>query len=136
MPGLTDPCAIASERYFDKRRWLNLWTLLLWIFGATIILFLVIAITLFIRSTWLPAAVSLIGTIVSGAGIGWVLQRRTDAEKEERDAFTVLTDTYKEKTSFGPRTTGFQNAYPTPEQIKDLAWKSLISGTPGGLFGP
>jgi hypothetical protein len=64
-----------------------MWTILLFIFGGTVIIFLCAAILLLIRQNWLPGAVSTLVTIVNSVGINWVLQRRTDSVKEEDEAY-------------------------------------------------
>lgn len=82
------PCEIAFERYKNLARWRNLWTILLFVFGASVILFLVAAIFLFITNeNWLPGALSTLGTIVNATGVGWVVTRRNEAVKEETDAY-------------------------------------------------
>jgi hypothetical protein len=87
MPVPTDPCSIAFERYKNIARWRNLWTILLFIFGASVIIFLAGAILLFIKESWLPGAITLCSTIVNAAGVSWVVARRTEAVKEETDAY-------------------------------------------------
>jgi len=83
----TDPCSIAFERYKNLARWRNLWTILLFIFGATVILFLVGAIFLFIKESWLPGAISTLGTLVNAAGVSWVVARRGESVREETEAY-------------------------------------------------
>lgn len=87
MSTATDPCSIAFERYKNLARWRNLWTILLFVFGASLILFLVGAVFLFINASWLPGAISTLGTIANAAGVGWVVTRRTEAVKEETEAY-------------------------------------------------
>lgn len=81
------PCEFAIERYRNIAKWRNMWTILLFIFGATVIIFLCGSILLFIRESWLPGAIATLGTIVNGVGVSWVLSRRTDAVKEEEEAY-------------------------------------------------
>ena len=81
------PCEYARERHQNIARWRNLWTILVFAFGSAIVLFLILAILLFIRSDWLPGAVSALGTIVSSVGISWVLARRREAVEEEDKAY-------------------------------------------------
>jgi len=85
-----DPCGFAIERYKGIARWRNLWTILLFFFGATVVVFLCICIVLFIKESWLPGAVATVGTIVNGVGIAWVVARRTDAVREEAEAYSDL----------------------------------------------
>src|SRR5262245_26889402 len=82
-----DPCTVAVERYKSIARWRNLWTILLFVFGSTVILFLCASILLFINEVWLPGAISALGTIVNGVGVSWVVTRRNEAVKEEADAY-------------------------------------------------
>jgi len=128
-----DPCAIAVMRYTDKRKWLNLWTMLLWIFGATVVLFFSVAIILFIKETWLPGAITVIGTMVNGAGIAWVVTQRKGAEQEERDAFTVLSTECgdrRKSAARGVRPLGAEPEIPTARELSSRAWKSLLWGDP------
>ena len=80
-------CDLAKMRYLSALTWVRLWNILLYVFGVSVVLFLVTAIILFIRSTWLPGALTSLGTIVSGTGIAWVVNQRTTAHNEEKDAF-------------------------------------------------
>ena len=90
MPSLS-LCDIAKLRYFHALRWLDLWKALLYIFGATVVLFLVGAIVLFIRESFLPGAIATLGTIVNSAGIAWVVRQRNGAASEEKEAFKELS---------------------------------------------
>jgi len=67
--------------------WRNLWTILLFAFGASVVVFLVLAIVFFIRQDWLPATLTTLGTIVQGTGIRWIVDRRAEAVKEEEEAY-------------------------------------------------
>ncbi|NLE77539.1 MAG: hypothetical protein GX605_12420, partial [Chloroflexi bacterium] len=49
-------------------------------------------IALFLRQDWLPGAVATVGTIVQGAGIKWVLDRRNEASQEELDAYKQVDE--------------------------------------------
>jgi hypothetical protein len=127
-----DPCNFAMKRYVDKLRWLNLWTALLWIFGVTLIVFCSVAILLFIRETWLPGALTVVGAIVNGAGIAWVLARRKEAETEERDAFNVFSVECagRKAGKIGPPT---GPPPPSPRifsqrELRSIAWQSLLKG--------
>ena len=82
-----NPCTLAAERYKSIARWRNLWTILLFIFGSTVIVFLCTAILLFINQGWLPGAISTLGTIVNGVGVSWVVTRRSEAVTEETAAY-------------------------------------------------
>ncbi len=81
------PCQYARDRHRSLALWRNLWTILLFGFGAAIVVFLVVSITFFIQKSFLPGALTMLGTIVQGAGISWVAARRADAVKEEVEAY-------------------------------------------------
>ncbi len=82
-----DSCQLAIERYRNFARWRNLWSILLFVLGAAVVLFLLAAILLSIRQEWLPMALTTLGTIVTGVGAKWVLDRRGEAVREEQTAF-------------------------------------------------
>jgi hypothetical protein len=100
-----DRCAFAIQRYKSIAMWRNLWTILLFIFGSTVILFLCGSILLFVQESWLPAAISILGTIVNGVGVKWVVTRRNEAVQEELDAYhdvgTECPGAGKERTVTG-----------------------------------
>jgi hypothetical protein len=81
------PCEYAIERHQNLLRWRNLWTILLFAFGSSVIIFLCIAILFFLRTSWIAGAVSTLGTIASSIGINWVVSRRTDAKEEEEAGY-------------------------------------------------
>jgi hypothetical protein len=100
------PCQYARERHRDIARWRNLWSLLVFAFGSAIILFSIVAVTLFVRQAWVTGAVSTVATVVSGVGISWVLDRRRESVAEEEEAYrdvmkhcgtTADADAYREK---------------------------------------
>lgn len=82
-----DACRLAIERYRNFARWRNLWSILLFVLGASVVLFLLAAIFLLIREEWLPVALTTLGSIVSGVASKWVIDRRTESVKEEQNAF-------------------------------------------------
>jgi MFS superfamily sulfate permease-like transporter len=82
-----DACQLALERYRNFARWRNLWTILLFVLGASVVLSLLAAIFLFIRAEWLPVALSTLGTIVTGLAAKWVMDRRVEAVREEQVAY-------------------------------------------------
>ena len=53
LPDGTQVGRYSQERHQHFVRWLKLWNVLLFIFGATVVLFLVLAILLFIGEKWL-----------------------------------------------------------------------------------
>jgi len=81
------PCEYARERHRNILMWRNLWTILLFAFGTAVIVFAVLAIALFIREEWLIGAIMALGTLVQGAAIKWVVDRRADAVREEEFAY-------------------------------------------------
>ena len=83
-------CDIAQERHHGAALWRNMWTLLLWLLGLSIVLFLVMAVLFLLREEWLPAAVVTLGSIAEGVGIKWVTDRRTDAVREETEMYKDL----------------------------------------------
>lgn len=80
-------CSIAQERHHSTALWRNLWTLLLWLLGVSIVAFLMMAVLFLLREAWLPAAVVTLGSIAEGVGIKWVTDRRADAVREEAETF-------------------------------------------------
>jgi len=80
-------CDIAQERHRGASMWRNMWTLLLWLLGASIVVFLMMAVLFLLREAWLPAAVVTIGSIAEGVGIKWVTDRRNDAVREEMEMY-------------------------------------------------
>ena len=97
--GQVTPCEYARERHRNMTMWLNLWTLLLFVFGVAVVAFLVTAILFFLRESWLPAALSTLGTIVGGVSIKWVVNRRNEALEEEKGAYReVVTRCAEEDT--------------------------------------
>jgi putative flippase GtrA len=93
------PCEYARERHQNMVQWLNLWTILLFAFATALIIFLILVIFLFIRSTWLPVALSTIGSIVSGVIIQWIVKRRTVAKEEEEKAYQDVVEQCQESQS-------------------------------------
>jgi uncharacterized membrane protein YcjF (UPF0283 family) len=81
------PCEYARERHRNILMWRNLWTILLFAFGTAVIVFAVLAVALFIRQEWLAGAIMALGTLAQGAAIKWVVDRRTDAVREEEIAY-------------------------------------------------
>lgn len=87
---LQTPCDFAKARYLDIKRVRNVWGYI-WIgLGITVAVFLCLAIVLFLRSNWLPGALSTLGTIVNGAVMAWITTQRQTAANEEQQAFNEL----------------------------------------------
>lgn len=81
------PCDYARDRHRQFVLWRNLWTILLFVFGTAVVIFLVISILFFLNSENLKGALSTLGTIVTGAAIKWVKDRRDEALAEEKAAY-------------------------------------------------
>ncbi|MBW2038745.1 MAG: hypothetical protein JRI46_04000 [Deltaproteobacteria bacterium] len=92
-------CKTALKRHRDAALWRNLWTILLFAFGAAVVVFLVLAVLFFLRQDWLPAALTTLGTIVEGVGIKWVADRRAEAVKEEEEAYEEVDEECKDTTA-------------------------------------
>ncbi len=99
MPnGIVTRCTYAQERHRNMAMWRNLWTILLFAFGAAVVVFLVLAVLFLLRQDWLPGALTTLGTIVEGAGMKWIADRRADAVKEEEAAYQDVADKCKNTT--------------------------------------
>lgn len=85
------PCAIAIERYKNIARWRNLWTILLFVFGASLIVFAVTAIFYLVYQSYFTGVLNALGSLVNFVGISWVLARRNEAVQEETAALAVVT---------------------------------------------
>lgn len=81
-----DPCDFLFSRWKNLALWRNLWTILLFLLGAAFTIFLIGAVLLFIRESWIPAALSTLGTLANGVAVGWILARRNQAVREETEA--------------------------------------------------
>ncbi len=92
-------CQIAQQRHRNAALWKNLWTILLFAFGAVVVGFLTLAVILFLRQDWLPGALATIATIIEGAAIKWVLDRRNEAAKEETEAYQEVKAVCKDTTA-------------------------------------
>lgn len=80
-------CDYSIARHRTLLWWRGLWTLLLFAFGAAVVVFLCISIILFNHTAWLAGAASTVGTIASGAAVKWVVDRRREAVDEEEKAY-------------------------------------------------
>jgi hypothetical protein len=92
-------CEFAQQRHRNAALWLNLWTILLFIFGASLVILLVICMMFFLRQNWLSGSLSTVSTIVDGAAIKWVLARRNEAKSEEKAACDDVLDKCKSRKS-------------------------------------
>lgn len=115
MPNpVISPCEFAMVRWKNIARWRNMWTILLFTFGATVILFLCAAILLFITRSWLLGALSILVTIVNGAAVNWVVSRRTEAVQEEEGVYEDV------KNQCAPPGMGFAGSGPWQEEIDNF----------------
>jgi hypothetical protein len=122
-----DACEYAKQHYRNCAMWLNLWKVLLFAFGTTVVIFCILAIVLYINASSLPGALSVLGTIVNGLGIGWVVTQKNKASDDERAAFDALT---KECAPPGKQLIGVRQQ-PWFQQLQSSAWRSLFSRTTG-----
>ena len=97
--GTITPCDYARDRHRDMLMWRNLWTILIFAFGTSVIIFLVLAIFFFLRQDWLPGGITTLATIVDSVGVKWVTDRRAEAVKEEEEAYKNVMDTCKDTKS-------------------------------------
>jgi small-conductance mechanosensitive channel len=81
-----NPCDFLFERWKNLALWRNLWTILIFLFGAFLVIFLVSTIFLFIKESWISGALTTVGAIVDGVVVRWVLARRDQAVAEETQA--------------------------------------------------
>jgi small-conductance mechanosensitive channel len=72
--------------------WRNLWTILIFVFGAVVVGFLVVAILFLMRQEYLPGVLNILATIVNGVAISWVVTRRNQAVDEEGEAYKKITE--------------------------------------------
>jgi hypothetical protein len=92
---LQTPCGFAKARYVDidrlRKQWGTLWIVL----GVVVVLSLItliVSIVFFLHSSWLPAATSALGTIMSSAATAWVATQRKTAVEEDQKAFDDLVE--------------------------------------------
>jgi uncharacterized membrane protein YcjF (UPF0283 family) len=113
---MTPQCQFVFERWKNLAFWRNLWTMLLFIFGVAVVIFLCMSIFLFIRETWVVGAVTTVGTIASGAAIKWVVSRRNEAVQEEKGASKEVKEVCVTPTPSGTRAL----ATPTPTLLPEV----------------
>jgi hypothetical protein len=82
-----DMCQYARERYREIARWRSVWTVLLFLVGCAIVVFVILSIISFRDQKVIEVAAGAIGTLISGAAMTWVVTRRNEAVKEEDDAW-------------------------------------------------
>ena len=98
-----DNCQYARQRHQNLLRWRNLWTILLFVFGAAIVVVLVLTIAFVTDGKYVETAASTLGTVASGVAIRWVVDRRNDAKLEEEEAWKEARELCKDVASdFAP----------------------------------
>lgn len=80
------PCDFLYERWRNLAMWRNLWSILLFLVGTALALFLVAALLMFINKVWLAGALSTVATIANGVALNWIVVRRNQAVAEETEA--------------------------------------------------
>jgi hypothetical protein len=88
---------LAQGRYHLLLRWRERWTLLIYALGVATTLFLVSAILLFVNKSWLPGALLTVASILTGATVRWLLERRNEAASEEDRAFQQQRNDLKDQ---------------------------------------
>jgi membrane protein YqaA with SNARE-associated domain len=87
---------LATERHRAIARWRNLWTALIFAVGLAATVFLITAILLFIKESWIPGGISTLASILGGGAVQWLLARRKEAVSEEQQAFQEQTQASKQ----------------------------------------
>ena len=91
-----DKCEFAKHRYNGIARWRFLWTLLIFIFGAFLVVIVAGALVLALASEPTAAIITAIGGVVDGAGVLFLISRRKESKQEEeaayRDVKAMCTD--------------------------------------------
>ena len=85
---IVTPCEYARERHRNILMWRNLWTILLFVFGSVLVLSLIVIVAfILLQHRYWEGAVCALGTVVSGAAVKWIVERRQDAKNEEEEAY-------------------------------------------------
>lgn len=82
----------AAERHRSLARWRNRWTALVFAIGLATAVFLFAAILLFVKESWIPAALSTLASLLGGGAVGWLVTRRQEAVLEEERAFQLRAE--------------------------------------------
>ena len=129
---ITPQCQFALERWRNMAKWRNLWTILLFVFGAVVVAFLCASILLFIRQTWVVGAATTLGTFASGTAMKWVVSRRKEAVQEDNEAYEDVEKQCAVTPAVGVRVLGASAPVLPPDvqnQIDELKRRQKI------LFG-
>jgi small-conductance mechanosensitive channel len=83
-------CQVALDRHKNALQWYNLWSTLTYIFGAFLILILIYLVIAATQSSVTQSVIGLIGTIIDGAAVTWVVKQRSTAYTEEKEMFGAV----------------------------------------------
>jgi hypothetical protein len=138
---LTTPCDFAKARYLDMKLLKLRWNYLIFFLAIMVVLFCFVSIVLLLAAFSITAAVSGLGTLLSGGIATWLATQRKDISDEEQKAFDELVRVC------GPPTGGTRAAIAVDparaEAIKDQGWfrelddaaaKSVFSGATARHF--
>jgi hypothetical protein len=84
IAGLSPACQAARSNHMDARRSGRRWDTYLLIAGAILLLLIAAAAFFFATSATSQAALSTGAAVADGAALGWIVTRRTQAEKNLR----------------------------------------------------
>jgi hypothetical protein len=87
---LTTPCDFAKARYLDMKVLKLRWNYLILCLGIVVVLFAIVSIFLFVVSFPVIAAVSGVGTLLTGGAATWLGTQLSNVTAEERKAFEEL----------------------------------------------
>jgi membrane protein YqaA with SNARE-associated domain len=82
--------SLAERRFRELERWRILWTALVFAVGLATTIVVITAIFQLITTSWLPAAIATLGSVVGGVAVRWLVTRRQEAAREAQDAFQDL----------------------------------------------
>jgi hypothetical protein len=128
---LQTPCDFAKARYLDISWLRKLWGYLWIVLGASTAIFLCVTIIFFLRSSWLPAALSTLGTVVNGAAMTWITTQRKTAADEEQQAFDELVQQCSSPSA--PKFLREAPANTTVDDVRQTKWfQALESAAQSG----
>lgn len=127
MSSAFDRCEFLLTRWKNLALWRNLWSILIFVLGASVALWLAAAVWLYTQSSWLPAVLTTLGTLVSGVAASWVLARRNDAVAEEVDAKRELLATCGGPGAAAPKGQGDERPT-TADQVRAIEARLALLG--------
>lgn len=92
-------CFYAQERYKTILLWRNLWSILLFVFGATVIILIILLLYMAMKQASVEFVLSVLATVTDSLAIKWVLARRKESVEEEEKAFEVIKKECPDKRS-------------------------------------